>query len=92
MKPRLEIPELPGRPTALQMAAFQRGDASRVIATVFEALEGFDNLASDRFPADDANDSTHMPMSPVFASRAKAGPVGCAAQGARVKLEYENSD
>jgi hypothetical protein len=45
--------------SAPQDAVIQGGDTRRVIAPVFEALERFDQMASDWLASDDSDDPAH---------------------------------
>ena len=44
---------------ALEMVAFQRGDASGIIAAIFEALERIHNLVRDRTAPKNADNAAH---------------------------------
>ena len=54
-----EVAQLAFGAPAHEAAGFQRGDARRVIAAVFEALERIDELHRDRLAAEYADNSAH---------------------------------
>ena len=58
-QPRLEIAQLALGAAALDMAALQRRDAGRIVAAVFEPLQGVHDLARHRAGSKHANNSTH---------------------------------
>jgi hypothetical protein len=60
---RFEIPQFAFGPAALEMVAFQRGNASGIIASIFEALECIHNLVCDRTAPKDADNPAHADQS-----------------------------
>ncbi len=63
-QPRLEVFQFSFGPAARKLAVFKRGDAGRVVASVFQALQRVDDGAGDRPRSKDANNSTHA-KSPI---------------------------
>jgi hypothetical protein len=59
LQSRFEIPQFALGAPARQMIAFQRGDASRIIAAIFEALERIHNQVCDRTAPKDADNAAH---------------------------------
>ena len=59
VQPRRQIFQLALRPHPLQMAIFQRRNARRIIAAIFETLERIDNLFRDGILAQYTDNSTH---------------------------------
>ncbi len=61
----LERAQLAFGAPAAEHAVLQRGDAGRVIAAIFEALERVDQLARDRPVPENSDDSAHPPGWPL---------------------------
>ena len=61
---QLEIAQLAFGAAAAEMAVVDGGNASRIVAAIFEALQRIDELLSDRPLAEDANDAAHRPLLP----------------------------
>ena len=58
-KLRFQILELAFRAPPRQHAMLERGDAGRIVAAIFEALERVDEQRRDRLVADDSDDAAH---------------------------------
>ena len=56
---RLEILQLAFGAAALEMVAFQRGDARGIVAAIFEALERIHQLLRDRAAPENADNAAH---------------------------------
>jgi hypothetical protein len=63
---RFEIPEFAFGAAALDMVAFQRGNASGIIAAIFQSLEGIHQLLRDRTAPENADNTAHV--IPIFKS------------------------
>jgi hypothetical protein len=61
---RLEIDQLALGASAVDVAANQGGDASRVVATIFQPLQRLDQEGCDRRLADNADDAAHEKSPP----------------------------
>src|SRR5262245_21380126 len=59
LEPCLEVAQLAFSAPAGQLPAFQRGDAGRVVAAIFQPLERVDQRASDRLTSENANYTAH---------------------------------
>ncbi len=59
LEPRFQGAQLAFGAAARQHAVIERGDAGRVIAAVFEALERIDQMARDRLAPENSNDPAH---------------------------------
>ena len=73
----LEIPELALGAAAGQVAAFERGDAGRIVAAIFEPLQRVDEERRDRRRAENSDDAAHAPddsPSPAARPRLAAAP------------------
>ena len=58
-QPGFEIDQLALGAAAVEMAVFDRGDAGRIIAAIFEPLQRVDDQGRDGLLADDADNSAH---------------------------------
>ena len=58
-EPGLEVAQLALGTPAGQLPVFQRGDASGIVASVFEPLECVDERGRDRLTPENANNSAH---------------------------------
>ena len=67
-QPRFEVAQLALGAAARQRAVLERGDAGRIIAAIFEALERIDQLARDRLTAENSDNPAHASDSPLAAS------------------------
>jgi hypothetical protein len=68
IEPRFERAQLAFRATPAEHAVVERGNASRVIASVLKALEGVDQLLCNRFRSQDSDYSAHpsgWPLCPL---------------------------
>ena len=64
LEPALQVLELAlGAPPG-QVPRFQRGNAGRVIAAIFQPLERVDQLTGDRLMAEDSNNAAHYRLAP----------------------------
>ena len=59
LQPRFEIFQLAFGAAALEMLAFQRGDASGIVAAIFKPLERIDQLLRDRAAPQNADNAAH---------------------------------
>src|SRR5262245_45625155 len=69
IEPRFERAQLPFRATTAEYAVVERGNAGRVIASVFEALEGVDQLLRNWFRSQNSDYSAHpsgWPLCPLL--------------------------
>jgi hypothetical protein len=64
VQPRLEIAEFALGAPSSQRALLQRGNARRVITTIFEALERVDQLPGDRLTAHNPHNAAQIELSP----------------------------
>jgi hypothetical protein len=87
-EPSLEVAELTLGATARQRAPFQRRDASRIIAAIFEPLERVDELACHRLTAKNADNSAQVRLYPLAATRAQGGyaPLGLSGRQMLVQM------
>ena len=60
----LQVHQLAARPAPVERAALQRGDARRVVAAIFEALERVHDERRDLPLGDNADDAAHGPTPP----------------------------
>ena len=60
----LEIAQLAFGAAPAEMAVLDGGDASRIVAAIFEPLQRVDELLRDRPFAENANDAAHRPLLP----------------------------
>ena len=58
-QPRFEIPQLAFGAAALQMVAFQRGDACGIVAAIFQAFERIHDLLRDRTASQNSDNAAH---------------------------------
>ena len=56
----VEVGQLARRAQALQLAAFQQGDAGRIIAAVFQPLQRLHQAGGRRLVAEDTDNAAHM--------------------------------
>ena len=70
-QPRLEIAELARCTAASDLAGLERRHTRRVVAAVLEPLQRLDDMKSDRFLAEYADDATHAVTSPWLAFLAR---------------------
>src|SRR5581483_11808382 len=68
LQSRFEIAQLAFRAPAREMATFERGDAGRVIAAVFEPLERVDELCRHRLASENADNAAHAAVAPLLQS------------------------
>ena len=68
LQSRFEIFELAFGAAAIEAIAFQRGDARRIIAAIFEALERINQLFGDRSAPENADDAAHAVCFPRLES------------------------
>ena len=59
LQPLLQVFELALGTPARQRAGFDRGDAGRIIAAIFETLERLKKLRRNRFIADNSDNAAH---------------------------------
>ena len=59
-EPRLEVHKLALGAPALDVAVDQGGDAGRIVAAIFQALQRLDQQGGDRRLADDSDDAAHV--------------------------------
>jgi hypothetical protein len=59
LQPRFKVLELALGAAALEMIAFQRGDACGIVAAVFKALERIHQLLRDRTTSENADNAAH---------------------------------
>ena len=66
-------PSIPWTDKSRQLAVVERGDAGRVIAAIFEALERIDQMTRDRGNPQYSYDSAHPSGRPLFCAVALTG-------------------
>jgi hypothetical protein len=62
LKARRKIAQLAFGAATLKMTALQRGDARRIVATIFKPLQRLNEPRRDRFTPDDSNYAAHKPL------------------------------
>ena len=68
-QPRFEIFELAFGAAALEMVAFERGDAGGIVAAIFQALERIHQLLRDRTAPQNADNAAHADQYPQIVER-----------------------
>ena len=58
-EPRFEILQLAFGAAALEMVAFQRGDAGGIVAAIFKPFERIHQLLRDRSASENADNAAH---------------------------------
>ena len=66
-QPRFEIFQFAFGAAALEMVAFQRGDACGIVTAIFEPLERIHQLLRDRSPPENADNAAHAVQYPQIA-------------------------
>ena len=75
-KTRLEVYELAFGAPALDVAVDQGGDAGRIVAAIFQALQRLDQQGGDGCLADDSDDAAHRKVVPDGGELLVFGPLG----------------
>ena len=63
-QPRFQILQLAFGAAALEMVAFQRGDARGIVAAIFQPLERIHQLLRDRSASENADNAAHADKYP----------------------------
>ena len=83
LQSRYEVRQFALGAAALDAAVDQGRDARRIVAAIFEALEGADQLVGDRFLGDDSDDAAHQrffPRNLALSSAPRPGLFACRAR------------
>ena len=82
---------LPSARRRVELAVFERGDARRVVAAIFETLECVDERACDRFTSKYAHNSAHA-SDRLLRSFAIIAPTRCTPCGSMGIKKYRNQN